>query len=247
MKQILRTEALLSVVLLLSVGGCVGPDLMRSAESSGRLPTPTADQVLDVQLALARTLEKQGDLAATEAAYRKILAVKPNQLTALHRLAVLLDQRKRYEESAELFVKAIEQQPQSPDLYCDLGYSCYLQGRFTEAETYLNQAIRLDAYHERAHNHLGMLLAQTDRVEDALAEFQQAGCNDAESHLNLALAFTHCNRIADAHEAVRIAKRFPSGNSTVNERLGRMESLLAEIGQREPSEMIAAHSVNTAR
>lgn len=202
--------------------------VLNSGTQRSPSPAPTGDQTLEVQLALARTLERQGDLDRTEAAYRKILSRHPDQAVALHRLAVIADQRKRYKQSAELFQQALEQQPGSPDLFCDIAYSFYLQRRWTEAEMNFKQAIALDAYHERAHNHLGMLLAQTERSEEALAEFRQAGCSDAESHLNLALALTHCNRLAAARAEFQNARYVSSGEKEVEEKIARVEELLAE-------------------
>ena len=41
--------------------------------------------------------------------------------------------------------KALKLSPGSPDIYCDMGYSLYLQRRSAEAEMNLRQAIALDS------------------------------------------------------------------------------------------------------
>jgi Flp pilus assembly protein TadD len=67
-----------------------------------------------------------------------------------------------------------------------------------EAEHSLRQCLALANEHARAHNNLGMVLARTDRCEEALAEFRRGGCNENDSQTNLAYALTLECRWAEA-------------------------------------------------
>lgn len=219
------------MVLVTFMAGCTGPSKKKHtpiANHSSYPTAPSAEQTLEVQLAFARTLERQGDLDQSENAYRDVLNRYPDQDIAIHRLAVIADQRQRYKESAELFQQALQRQPENPDLFCDIGYSFYLQHLWTEAEVNYRHAVSLHAHHERAHNHLGMLLAQTDREKEAIAEFRLAGCSETESHLNLALALTNCKKIAAAREQFQHAQYVSPGSKQVEEKITRMEELLAQ-------------------
>ncbi len=221
-------QATVVLSLLMLCTGCSGfAPPWRLARQSGP-DTPTAEQALGVQVALARTLERQGDLDQAENAYRQLVEKHPDEPVVLHRLAVLTDRHQRYEESASLFQRALELQPDNPNLLCDIGYSLYLQCRWDEAESNLRQAIAVDPRHRRAHNHLGMLLARTDRRDDAMVAFRNAGCSEAEAHLNLALALAASNQPEAAQQAVRIAENSGSGSKAAQEKIERMRGLLAE-------------------
>lgn len=162
-------------------------------------------QKLDIQLALARTLELEDNLAAAELTYREILAESPKHAVATHRLAVVLDQQKRFEESSELFLKALKLSPGNPSVFANYGYSLYLQHRWAEAERNLRQAIELNPQDQRSHNHLGLVLAQTGRVQDAVDEFRLAGCSPAESHANAGMVLELNEQYREAREQYALA------------------------------------------
>jgi Tfp pilus assembly protein PilF len=142
--------------------------------------------VADVQVAFGRSLERRGELDQAVARYQEAVKQDPGRADAWRRLAILHDRKGKFDDSAEMYRKALEQRPGDPDLFCDMGYSLYLQGRWAEAEMNLRQAVALRPDHTRAHNNLGMVLARSERADEALAEFREAGCRPAEAHANLA-------------------------------------------------------------
>ena len=163
--MIMRTSAQLSAAILLGtlvalatgchLSGWHADSSMRtskptrdSRQSVAKAPTP--EQSLDVQLAFARTLEEQRDPEQAAAAYMKIMQQHPKCSEAVHRLAIIRDQANRFDESRTLFQKALKLQPGRPEIYCDLGYSQYLQRRWTQAEMNLRQAIAIQPEFKRA-------------------------------------------------------------------------------------------------
>ena len=85
--------------------------------------------------------------------------------------------------------------PKYPDLLCDYGYSLYLQRRWAEAEGTLRKAVAEAPRHQRSHCNLGLVLAQTERKREALAEFQQEGCDASAAQANLGLVLAMNNRL----------------------------------------------------
>jgi Tfp pilus assembly protein PilF len=155
-------------------------------------PTPplNSHQAADIHLGLGRSLEQRGDLAQAQAAYLEAEKRDPQRAEIQVRLAVVYDRQGKFKESAAHYQKALKLDSANPDIYCDLGYSLYLQRRFTEAETNLKKALSLKADHARAQNNLALVLARTNRVDDALAHFREGGCSASQAHINVAFAMT---------------------------------------------------------
>ena len=76
-----------------------------------------------------------------------------------------------------------------------------------DAQDHLNRAIKREPKLSRAHNNLGLLLAQQGHVDRALVEFAAAGCSHAEARTNLAYALTMVGKVADAEHHLEIARR----------------------------------------
>ena len=81
------------------------------------------------------------------AAYGEAVERDGSRADAYARMAVLHDKQGKFRESAELYRKALSGAPGDPDIFCDMGYSFYLQRRWAEAEMNLRQAIALNREH----------------------------------------------------------------------------------------------------
>jgi Tfp pilus assembly protein PilF len=190
----------------------------------------TAKQNADIHVALGRSLEKQNNVDRAMAAYSKAVELDPKRADAYWRLAVLHDKNGAFSESAKFYSKAIRADSRNPDIYADVGYSLYLQGHPREAEKKLRQAVDLEAGHRRAHNNLGLVLARTGRVKEALAEFGRAGCSEADSYANVGFALTMQHRWDEARRHYELALAAdPKSNA-------------ARIGLRDLNAVVAAVS-----
>jgi Tfp pilus assembly protein PilF len=174
-------------------------------ESLGDAERLSSNQISDVKVSLARSLEQQGKSDRALETYQEVLQKNPEQPIALWRLAVLQDRKGEFQESEPLYRRAIKIAPKNPDLHCDFGYSLYLQRRWGEAEDQLREAIALKPHHRRAHNNLGLLLASTERTDDALAEFKKSGCDLAQARSNLAFMLMLNHHWDDAREQYELA------------------------------------------
>ncbi len=153
-------------------------------------------------MAIARSLDNQGDTEPAIKAYLDVVNKDPRRADAYHRLAVLHDAKGDSESASNFYQIALKKDPKNAELHCDFGYSCYLQRNWSEAEPQLRRAIALNADCARAHTNLGLLLARTGREKEALVEFRKAGCDEAAARSNLGFALTLEERWPEAQRAV---------------------------------------------
>jgi tetratricopeptide (TPR) repeat protein len=226
----------------LAVAGCQQLHLSRSeatkkaaTETPEPQPNLTAAQQADVQIAMGRVTENQGDLAGAMAAYQQALGRDQKSAEAHARMAVVHDKQGEYRESAELYRKALKLSPGNAAIYCDMGYSLYLQRRWAEAEMNLRQAITLNANLARAHNNLAMLLVRDMRVDAALEEFRKGGSDEASAHANVAFVLTTDNRLEEARKHYEFALAANPSSREIKERLMQLDTLIARLDRRPPA------------
>ncbi|MFM7163556.1 MAG: tetratricopeptide repeat protein [Planctomycetaceae bacterium] len=243
------TLTLLGLTGLVLVVGCQwsGRSGGLAARRAGATPGATADpaalsnqQVADMHLALGRTLEQQKEYERALDAYAKAAELDPHLAAAVWRQGVVFDKQGRVRESEACYRQALKLSPKDPDLLCDYGYSLYLQRRWAEAEGSLRKAVAEAPRHQRSHCNLGLVLAQTERTTEALAEFQQAGCDTSAAQANLGLVLAMNNRLPAAKAAY--AQALAAKPKSVAARRG-ME-LIARVeqrGERTSALQLASH------
>jgi Tfp pilus assembly protein PilF len=235
-----RVGTLTVLLGLAGFAGCLHFDLpsrpeLTVADSTLNASKVKPRQVADVHVALGRSLEKQGEAAQAMAAYKEALRLDPSRADAGLRLAILYDKEGKFKESLPLYQKALAAYPGNPDIFCDMGYSLYLQRRFGEAEINLRQALALAPEHVRAHNNLGLVLAHSGRPEEAVGEFRRAGCTDADAQINLAFALTLENNWAEAGKRYEMALAIDSSSTAARKGLQELDSVVARANQVGPT------------
>lgn len=206
---------------------------LRGSKNKARENDPTnlsPKQTADVQYAMGRSFESSGDVAGAMAAYHAALKGDPKRADACRRLAILNDSQGKFRESAALYAQCLQLKPGDPDTYCDMGYSFYLQRRWADAEMNFKQAIVLKPDHARAHTNLGLLLARTERLEPALAEFRKAGASEADARVNLAFALTMEHRWPEAREHYQRALQADPSCVPARDGLRELDGLVAKAG-----------------
>src|SRR5690606_3012297 len=129
----------------------------------------------------------------------------------------------RFEESAALYEQALAASPDDPELLCDYAFSLYLRDDLPRAESMLRQALRHSRGHLRSHNHLGLILARTDRLDEALHEFHAAGCSAAQAHENIGLVLSIDGRLDEARAAYMAALGVDPESKRVRERVTELD------------------------
>ena len=248
----LRRCPLGTLAALLCLAGCQHfdpPSMPQSTVAASTLTPPKSKtrQIADVQVALGRSLEQQGETAKAMASYKEALRLDPSRADAGLRLAILYDKEGKFKESLPLYQKALAAYPGNPDLFCDMGYSLYLQRRFGEAEFNLRQALVLAPEHVRAHNNLGLVLAHSGQPEEAVAEFRRAGCTEADVQINLAFALTLENNWAEAGRRYEMALAIDSSSVAARKGLQELDAVVAKANQVCPASGASQSSASVAQ
>jgi tetratricopeptide (TPR) repeat protein len=120
-----------------------------------------------LRYARAMLHEKRDDLAAMEKDLRAILAVDPDNATALNALGyTLADRTTRYEEALQLITRALQLRPDEPAILDSMGWVKFRTGRYDESLKYLKRAYAEFPDPEVAA-HLGEVLWTTGDTEAA--------------------------------------------------------------------------------
>lgn len=111
--------------------------------------------------------EKQNNLEQMERDLRTIIALEPDNATALNALGYSLANRtQRFEEARVLISKALELQPEEPAILDSMGWVLYRQGSYEEAIEFLTKAYTGYPDPEVAA-HLGEVLWITGQISQA--------------------------------------------------------------------------------
>jgi tetratricopeptide (TPR) repeat protein len=225
----------LAAGLLAWLSGCGSFDLASPNSTLGwgpdhRTGKITSAEQADLQITFGKVAERQGDVEGAEAAYRQALKRDKTRGDAQLYLANMHTLKGNYRAAAMEYQKALELNPGSVDVFCDMGYSLYLQHKWDEAERNLKQALAIMPGHKRSHNNLAVLYAHTERPDQALAEFRRAGNSLAVAHANLAFSLTLDQRWPAAREHYRLALAAGSDPEVLTARLRELDHLIVANG-----------------
>ncbi len=139
----------------------------------------------ETDLLFARVLlnDSEGNIAGSEADLRQIIRMQPDDSRALNHLGYMLaDQTERYEEALQLIERAIAIAPNDPAIIDSLGWAQYKLGRYEDALRNLRRAYASFPDPEVA-SHLGEVLWQMDRREQAIDVWEESLANNPGSEL----------------------------------------------------------------
>jgi tetratricopeptide (TPR) repeat protein len=136
--------------------------------------TPGEQAAFDALVALAQREDNAGRLAEAEAAYRKILALRPDFCEAYNNLGKVLSDQGKLDEAATQFERALAINPNFPDAYNNLGAALRVQCKLDQAVTRLEQAIALKPDYAQAYYNLGNVLKDQNKFDDAAARYERA-------------------------------------------------------------------------
>ena len=149
----------------------------------------------------AIALHRQGQLAAAEKGYARILKSFPDQFDALHLLGLLKLQAGRAGEAQRLIASALKVNPGSPDALANLGLVLGALKRPADALVSIDKALALDPDHFEALANRGNVLLDLGRNEDALAALDTALAREPRhlpSRVNRANALVALGRAEEA-------------------------------------------------
>lgn len=135
--------------------------------------SPERKQIAKLSIATAQQMASEYD--AAEMTLRGILKESPGNPIALNNLGYfLLERNERFEEALKLIQKAVDTDPTNPSYLDSLGWAYFKMGKFTDAETPMNQAARIDPSSSTIQEHLGDLYKKLNKNEIARKHWQKA-------------------------------------------------------------------------
>lgn len=140
----------------------------------GEIPDPVAAEVAargvsaQAWVRQGHRLEEEGDLAGAEAAFRKVLSIRPPGARDHANLAGVLAMQDRLDEAIQEYLKALEVDPGSAFAHNNLAMVHLAAGDPAKAIEHLEEAIRLEPSFADAHYNLGIIKAR--QGEPSLAE-----------------------------------------------------------------------------
>jgi Flp pilus assembly protein TadD len=129
----------------------------------------------------------------------------------------LYDRIDRHGEAERLHRRALELDPEQADYHNNLGFSLYLRGRWVDAVSAYQTAIRLGGG-PRVHNNLGFTYGQMKEFGKAFREFQRGG-TEAEAYNNLGFAYEAAGDLKQAEESYAQALRIDPSTARARENL----------------------------
>jgi len=118
-------------------------------------------------------LERIKRFDASEAAFRKVIEMNPENAGALNYLGYMLaDRNVRLDEAFSLIKKALDLDPDNGAYLDSIGWVYYRQGKLTEAESALVRAIDKIGQDGTVHDHLGDVYFKLGKTKEAIAQWQ---------------------------------------------------------------------------
>jgi len=155
-------------------------------------------QQFNVHLELGRVHETQGNFEAAVAEYQKAVEAAERrgggrggqkvgaeqQALAQRRMAGAFDRMGRFTQADVHYQQALKLAPRDPKVWNDIGYSYYLQNRWSDAERALKTAETMEPNNPRVLTNLGLALAAQGKDDEALTALSRAN-GPAAGHANL--------------------------------------------------------------
>ncbi len=119
--------------------------------------------------------ERMKKFDLSEAEFRKVLQLDPENAGALNYLGYMLaDRNVRLDEAFQLIKKAVDQDPNNGAYLDSLGWVYYRQGKLSEAEGVLVKAVELAGGDATVHDHLGDVYLKLGKTRDAISQWQNS-------------------------------------------------------------------------
>lgn len=172
---------------------------------------------VDAWQALSLAQYHNDQLEAALESTRRLLALQPDDIGALNRLALILIGLGRVSEEAEASLqRAIELAPRHTDAHINLAYIRRRQGQLDEALACYARAIELNPALAAAHTNLGVIQLEQLQLRAAEASFRKALAlqpKDLTALVGLGSVLTKLGLLAEAETLARRTIALDPGNA----------------------------------
>lgn len=183
-------------------------------------------------------LLNQGHLGMAEQKAKALIAQHPREFILHHVLSLALDQQQKYAEAAISYQAAIQIQPNTPDLYFNLGIVYTQLDQLQDAEQAYRKAIQLQPGFFEAHGNLGTLLQRQGNLDGAI-ECYTTGLRiqpqDARGHFNLGTVLRDKGLLDEAvkhyQQAIQLFPNYSDAYNNLGETYRDLGNMPAAIQQ----------------
>lgn len=170
-------------------------------------PAPATHRALaDAHFALGAWLFRRARLPAAEQAYRTVLSLRRDDVSALANLGAVLMHQGRMDEAEGTLSRALEIDADHTGALLHQGMLMWRLGRLAQSETAYLAVLARDAQNVFAWNNLGLLYKDMNRVAESETACRRALALNgtfAEVHNNLGNALWQLGRVDESIDAYR--------------------------------------------
>ena len=231
----------LAILTVIVTSGC-NKSAHQSSLATPNLPALIGNtDKLESQLSIARIQEHQGQLREATDRYKQLGAKNPKNATIPHRLGVIESMAGNHDVANQQFRRSLELEPHNAEVLTDWGYSLFLQGKLSEAETALRMALNEVPGEKRATNNLALVLGHAGKSEESLALFRQVS-GEAPAWVNLGYVHVSLGEGEKAAECFAKALSIDDRLETAANALVQIAELQQQATQRAAREQQIASS-----
>ena len=210
-------------------------------------PKVTPDYPYHPYYDLGMVYLKQGKFDDAIICFERVIDLDPNQIRAYYSLGNTYIRQGSVQKGAELIRKyqnlkpymnlvsqleiALQQSPDNPERWQQLGRVHVQYGRFERAITPLEQSIKLSPNSWETYNILAvcyMRLNQLDKMQRVCETAVRLAPNEPKTHNSLGMSYFLQRRYSDATQSFTTAIRFDPHNPEFHENLGETYKRLGE-------------------
>ncbi len=148
------------------------PDMGTALDEAEKLST-TKEEKETVYFMRGAMYERMKKFDLSEAEFRKVLELNPDNSNALNYLGYMLaDRNVRLDEAHDMVKKALELEPDNGAYLDSMGWVFYRQGKLDEAQGLLQRALDRIGQDPTVHDHLGDVYLKLGKTREAIAQWQ---------------------------------------------------------------------------
>ena len=146
-------------------------DAGKAVDDAEKLSTSDEDKA-NIYFMRGALLERQKKFEASEEAFRKALAINPDDPQTLNYLGYMLaDRNLRLDEAYKMIQRAVDLVPNSGAYLDSLGWCLFRQGKLNDAERTLVRAVDLTGQDPTVHDHLGDVYMKLGKTQEAIGQW----------------------------------------------------------------------------
>ena len=137
---------------------------------------------------LAKNYIEQGEYAKAKVIYDKLYKQQKFNTNYFMGLVEAQQQLEEYAEVETLLREKIQQSPNFPNTYIELGHNFELQNKIEEADTYYQQALAIIDQNPNTAYVIGATFQKYNKLDEAIAAFEKGASLNPQSNFDMQLA-----------------------------------------------------------